>query len=269
MTDVEAQESVRAQWTAHPCGTGDFLDGVEPESLAYFDRIRDQRYLVTDTWMSDLIDFSGAKGKDLLEIGYGIGTDLVRWAEGGARVHGIDATPEHHRLASLNFELHGIESNLRVGDAAKIDYPDATFDMVYSNGVLHHTPKTVRCVGEIWRVLKPGGRFLFTMYHRHSLYHWLNLVLYRGYLKGERKWLGWEGLLSTIEYGADGINLKPLVKLYSRQQLHWLLEDFSHCDIRTAHLTVDQLPGGRFLPKFLGPMLAGRFGWYLVADARK
>ena len=269
MSGADAKQAVRAQWTANPCGTGEFLNDVEPESLEYFERIREHRYAVSDTWMSDRIDFGSAAGKDLLEIGFGIGTDLVRWAEGGARVHGIDATAEHHRLASKNFALHGLEADLRLGDAAAIDYPDATFDVVYSNGVLHHTPDTVRCIGEIWRVLKPGGRFLCTVYHRHSLYHWLTLYLYRGILRGERKRLGWDGLLSTVEYGADGVMRKPLVKLYSRQQFRWLLEDFSQCEIGVAHLTVDQLPGGRFLPRFLGPALAGQFGWYIVADARK
>jgi len=269
MTEAHKRAAI-AQWTATPCGTGDFLEGIEPESLAWFDAIRRHRYEVSDRWMMRAIDFDAARGKRLLEIGFGLGTDLLTWAERGAEVHGIDMTEEHLRLARLNFALHGREADLRLCDAAAICFEDAAFDVVYSNGVLHHTPDTVRCIGEAWRVLKPGGRFILTLYHRHSLYHWATLMAYRGILRGELRRLGRDGLLATVERGADGVAIKPLVKLYSRRQLAWLLEDFSRVSIRVAHFTREQLPArGRYLPRAFERIADPRWGWYVIADAVK
>ncbi len=267
--DRSAKDEARKQWTANPCGSGDHLDGLEPESLAYFDAARAHRYGVSDRWMTRHIDFASARGGKVLEIGVGMGSDLLSWAEGGAETYGIDITAEHLRLTRRNFELHGRAVDLRLCDATQIDFPDATFDVVYSNGVLHHTPDTVRCIGEAWRVLKPGGRFIVTLYHRHSLYYLVTLYLYRGLLRGEIGRLGLDGLLATVEHGADGVSIKPLVKLYTRAELRTLLGDFADVSIRVAHFTCEQLPGGRFLPRVLERLIDPRWGWYVIGEARK
>jgi len=264
------KESARAQWNRTPCGSGRYLDEYEPETLAYFDAVRRSRYQVTDTWIPRTVDFTTARGGRVLEIGFGMGSDLLSWAEGGAEVHGIDITEEHFRLANLNFALHGRTADLRLCDAAKIDFPDAHFDVVYSNGVLHHTPDTVRCIGEAWRVLKPGGRLILALYHRWSAYHLITLLLYRGILRGELRRLGHDGLLATIEYGADGIEQKPFVKLYSRRQLRHILGDFREVEICVRHFKGAQLPlGGRFMPRFLERLIEPWLGWYVVAVATK
>jgi 2-polyprenyl-3-methyl-5-hydroxy-6-metoxy-1,4-benzoquinol methylase len=264
------KEAARAQWNRTPCGSGRYLDEYEPDTLDYFDAVRRSRYQVTDTWIPRTVDFTTARGGRVLEIGFGMGSDLLSWAEGGAEVHGIDITEEHFRLATLNFALHGRTADLRLCDAAKIDFPDAHFDVVYSNGVLHHTPDTVRCIGEAWRVLKPGGRLILALYHRWSAYHLITLLLYRGILRGELRRLGYDGLLATIEYGADGIERKPLVNLYSRRQLRHILGDFGEVEICVRHFRGAQLPlGGHFMPRFLERLIEPWFGWYVVAVATK
>ena len=266
----QKKESVPAHWNRTPCGSGRYLDEYEPGTLDFFDAVRRSRYQVTDRWIPRTVDFASARGGRVLEIGFGMGSDLLSWAEGGAEVHGIDVTEEHLRLARLNFELHGRKADLKFGDAAMIAFPDNHFDVVYSNGVLHHTPETVRCIGEAWRVLKPGGRLILALYHRWSAYHLVTLLLYRGILRGELRRLGYDGLLATIEYGADGIDRKPLVKLYGRRQLRHILGDF--CDVRICvrHFRGEHLPiVGRLVPQFIERLIEPWFGWYVVAFATK
>ena len=161
------QEKLEAQkqWNANPCGSGTYLDGLEYGSKEYFDEVRRSRYEVTDTWMPETIDFSIAKGKKLLEVGHGQGSDLLTFAEHGAEVYGVDLTEEHHRLATRNFDLHGRPVTLKLCDAANLPFDSNFFDVVYSHGVLHHTPDTVRCISEIYRVLKPGGTMILGLYY--------------------------------------------------------------------------------------------------------
>jgi ubiquinone/menaquinone biosynthesis C-methylase UbiE len=263
---LEAQK----QWNATPCGTGDYLAGIEYGSLKFFDEIRRSRYEVTDTWMKRTIDFNMAKGKKLLEIGHGIGTDLLTFCEGGAEVYGIDITEEHHKLAALNFKLHGKECVLKLCDSANIDFPSNYFDFVYSHGVLHHTPDTVRCISEAYRVLKPGGLFVLSLYHTWSAFHICNKILYEGVIHGKLNKMGYKGLMSTLERGANGITIKPLVKTYSKKKLRIILEDFSKVDFKIAHFRRDHIPliSSFILPSFekwLEPYL----GWYLIAFAVK
>ncbi len=261
--------AAQLQWSTNPCGSGSYLDQFEYASLEWFDAVRQNRYEVTDRWMKRIIPFASARGKRLLEIGYGMGTDLLTFAEAGAEVHGIDLTEEHRRLAEKNFALHGRSADLRTGDAAQLPWPDNTFDIVYSNGVLHHTPDTVRCITEAWRVLRPGGRFIVSMYHRWSAFHLGSMLLYQGIVRGQLRRLGYRGLMSTLESGADGIKIRPLVKTYSRAQLRDILGDFSRVDIKVAHFSRGHLPLGRFLPRALEPVLEPLIGWYIVAFATK
>ena len=265
------KEKAKRLWNANPCGgepQGE--DGNVRPALEYFHDVRRRRYEVSDTWIPKTIDFGAARGKRLLEIGFGIGTDLLSFCEGGAEVFGIDITNEHHRLASLNFELHGKRADLRLCDAAEIDFPSDYFDFVYTLGVLHHTPDTVRCISEAFRVLKEGGRLILGLYYTYSAFHLVNLLFYHGLIKGKLRSLGYRGLLSTVERGADGANIAPLVKTYSRRQLRWILSDFSSVEFRIAHFRRDHVPyAGRFIPESWEDPLGSHIGWYVIAFATK
>jgi len=264
------KQQIQKQWNATPCGTGDYLDGFEPESLEWFDAVRKSRYEVTDDWMPRTIDFSVADGKKLLEIGHGMGSDLLTFCENGAEVFGIDITEEHHRLTKKNFELHGKKCTLKLCDAANIDFPSDTFDVVYSNGVLHHTPDTVRCISEAYRVLKPGGLLIMNLYYTFSAFHLYTKLLYDGILKGKLFRLRYRGLMATLEYGADGVDISPLVKTYSKHQLKYVLEDFSNVKFKIAHFKPNHLPGlGFLLPRFAERLLEPVLGWYVVSFCRK
>src|SRR5213083_1339553 len=185
-TDSELKERVRAFWQAHPCGTK-FSD-AEIGTREFFARIEAHRY-AKEWHIPEAADFAGARGLRAVEIGCGLGTDGVRFAKAGADYTGVDLTDAAIELARKRFELSGLRGELRVSDAENLDFDDESFDLVYSHGVLHHTPDIEAAVREIHRVLKPGGRAIVMLYHRGSYNYRIGIRVLRragaGLLKSE------------------------------------------------------------------------------------
>lgn len=161
-------------WEAAACGEDQYLPNltVEGYNLEAAERYRLEPEIVA------FAEFDRWRERKVLEIGVGIGADHQRFAQAGAQVTGIDITKHAIDLVRRRFELLGLSSRLMVGDAESLPFPDASFDLVYSWGVIHHTPNTARAAREILRVLKPGGEFRVMVYNRHSL---IGLMLYVRY----------------------------------------------------------------------------------------
>jgi ubiquinone/menaquinone biosynthesis C-methylase UbiE len=150
------------EMTDEPVGTRAFFDDLDEYR---FDKLR---------YLPQLVDFNGLRGQTLLEVGCGIGTDLVRFARGGALVTGVDLSATAIDLARRNFQEHGLEPvELRVANAEALPYPDASFDHIYGHGVVQYTADPARLIRECHRVLKPGGTAVFMVYNRVS---WLNAL---------------------------------------------------------------------------------------------
>jgi ubiquinone/menaquinone biosynthesis C-methylase UbiE len=150
------------EMTDHPVGTKLFFDDLDDYR---FDKLH---------YLPRLVDFSGFKGQRLLEVGCGIGTDLVRFAKGGARVTGVDLAQTAIDLARKNFALNGVEADeLRVANGEALPYAEASFDVVYGHGVIQYTANAPQLIREMHRVLKPGGTGIFMVYNRVS---WLNAM---------------------------------------------------------------------------------------------
>jgi len=148
--------------TTHPVGTREFFDDLDDYR---FDKLH---------YLPRLVDFNGYAGRRLLEVGCGIGTDLVRFARGGARVTGIDLAETAIDLARRNFALHGVEAEtLQVGNAEALPFDEGSFDVVYGHGVIQYTADPARLLAECHRVLKPDGEAIFMVYNRVS---WLNAL---------------------------------------------------------------------------------------------
>jgi ubiquinone/menaquinone biosynthesis C-methylase UbiE len=135
---------------------------------------------------------------------------------------------------------------------------------------LHHTPDTVRCISEAYRVLKPGGLFVLSLYHTYSGFHLFTKLLYEGLLLRKLGKLGYRGLMATVENGADGINIKPLVKTYSKRELKVILGDFSQVNFKIAHFKREHIPVVyKLIPAFVETWFERYLGWYILAFARK
>jgi len=294
-TNAELKERVRAFWQAHPCGTK-FSD-AEIGTPEFFERIEAHRY-AKEWHIPDAADFAGAHGLRVLEIGCGLGTDGVQFAKAGADYTGVDLTEAAIDLARKNFEQRGLQGEFKVADAENLDFADSSFDLVYSHGVLHHTPDIARAVSEIHRVLKPGGRAIVMLYHRDSYNYRVGIRILRRagsrLLKNERgvklvhRMTGepidslreharivkasTNGYLASDEFlsqSTDGAG-NPLARVYSRREARQLFKDFREVKLRAYFLNKRFVPViGSLLPRTIECALAPRWGWHLWIYATK
>ncbi|HZE63666.1 MAG TPA: class I SAM-dependent methyltransferase [Pyrinomonadaceae bacterium] len=289
------KERVRAFWQANPCGVK-FAD-AEPGTRRFYELVEAHRY--KKEWhIPSAADFAAARGLKILEIGCGLGTDGAQFAKAGADYTGVDLTDAAVELARRRFELFDLPGKFQTADAEKLDFDDESFDLVYSHGVLHHTPDTAKAVREIHRVLRPGGRAIVMLYHRNSYNYRVNISLLRRAgaqllkwdsgvslvhkLTGEpldnlqeharllrtqkQSYLGDEEFLSQNTDGAGN----PLARVYSRREAGELFRDFSKVTLKTYFLNKRWLPlVGKLLPRSLESQLASRWGWHLWIYATK
>ncbi len=163
-------EAIRTYWNDH---IHDLEIATQPVgSLRFFDELDEYRFDKL-RYLPHLVDFSAFTGQRLLEVGCGVGIDLVRFARGGANVTGIDLAEVSIELARQNFALRGLSGNLQVMNGEALEFPDDSFDVVYAHGVIQYTAHAERMVAEIHRVLKPKGQAIMMVYNRRS---WLNAL---------------------------------------------------------------------------------------------
>jgi ubiquinone/menaquinone biosynthesis C-methylase UbiE len=180
MTMEQSKAEVREFWDRASCGEELFLKG-DTEREAYENEAR-LRYELEPEILT-LGRFDEAAGKRVLEIGVGLGSDHQRFAEAGADMVGIDLTERAITHTRKRLDLFGLSSRLMISDAEELCFPDNSFDIVYSWGVIHHSPDTPKAVREIERVLRPGGVARVMIYHTHSFVGymlWLRYALLRG-----------------------------------------------------------------------------------------
>ena len=145
----DLKERVRAFWQAHPCGTK-FSD-APPGTPLFYERVEEHRYR-TEWHIPAAADFASTKGLRVLEVGCGLGTDGAQFAKAGADYTGVDLTEAAVGLARKRFDLSNLPGKFLKADAENLEFEDDLFDLVYSHGVLHHTPDTVGAVREIQRL---------------------------------------------------------------------------------------------------------------------
>jgi len=288
LADEQLKERVRTFWQAHPCGTK-FSD-AEIGTRAFFERIEAHRY--EKEWhIPAAANFANTRALKVLEIGCGLGTDGAQFAKAGADYTGVDLTNAAIELARKRFELFGLTGKFQVADAENLDFPDESFDVVYSHGVLHHTPDIDAAVQEIRRVLKPGGRAIVMLYHRGSYNYRIGIRVLRragaGLLKtdtgiklinvltGEptealqeraammRATNGETSADQLLNESTDGAG-NPLARVYSRREARQLFRDFSKVELRAYFLNKRFIPiVGNLLPRSIESALASRWGWHL------
>ncbi len=265
----EAKQRARQHWAKDPCGAV-YAREHEFGTREFFDAVEKYRYTEYAPWMPSVMGFDQVAGARLLEVGCGMGTDLLQFARGGAHVTGVDLVPRSLEITRHRFQIYGERGDFLVADAERLPFADDSFDVVYSNGVLHHTPGTDCAVGEIHRVLRRGGTAKVMLYHRDSLAYWGGLMLGRGVLKGEflRGRSVAELLSRQAEYSeGDG---QPLVKVFSRRQARALFKPFQEVKLEVEQLTRPEL---RFLSPLVSDNLFGRlrskFGWNVIITGRK
>ena len=266
-----AQEKLRAreQWGQDPCGA-EYDREHELGTREFFDEVERYRYQEYAPWMPRLMEFEKFRGARLLEVGCGMGTDLLQFARGGARCTGVDLTPRSVEITRHRFKLYGAQGNFMISDGEHLPFRSESFDVVYSNGVLHHTPDTAGSIREVHRVLRAGGVAKIMLYHRNSLNYWFEIVLRRGivgleFLRGRSA----EEIMSRV-IEISNHDARPLVKVYSRGEVRELFGMFK--DVR---VDVEQLMRAEL--RLLSPVvseamldrLRKKIGWNVIVTATK
>jgi SAM-dependent methyltransferase len=164
MTALDDISQVKAFWEDGACGEHLYLRDRTKEGYRRQAEIRYQ----LEPMIPEFARFESHRGKRVLEIGIGLGADHQRWAEAGVDLVGIDLTERAVARVRERLSLFDLRSDLHVGNAEALPFPDASFDVVYSWGVLMCSPNPQRAIDEVWRVLKPGGTALLMLYQRYS-----------------------------------------------------------------------------------------------------
>lgn len=281
-------------WTTYQPGT---RDATEPLGTpGFFTEVEEERYALEPDIL-EMTDFPRWKDRDVLEAGCGIGTDAVQFVRAGARYRGIDFSPKALGLARSRPELANAE--LVSGSITDLPFADDSFDLVYSNGVIHHMPQTDRAIAEFHRVLRPGGRAIVMVYHRASLNFYFSIMVLRRalaatllvpgadraiaratgeapeVLRGHRELLHEHGARYLaqpdlfLSHNTDGPG-NPLSKVYTSAGMRQAFSAFGRVETYVRFLNLRAYPKGDRLER-LGPVraLGRRIGWHLWVIAEK
>jgi ubiquinone/menaquinone biosynthesis C-methylase UbiE len=258
MTQDALKKSVKDFWDDRPCGTE--RGPGEEGTLEYFEGIEEYRYRV-EPCIHTFAQFSRWRGKKILEVGCGAGTDLLQFARAGADVHAVDLSTHSVALAKTRLQLYGFTGEVREADAEHLPFPDNTFDLVYSWGVIHHTPDTPAAVKEIHRVLKTGGQIRIMIYNRSS---WVGLKMYLewGLLKG-RPFASLKKLFAAHMES-------PGTKTYTVNECREMFAVFDDLKVEPVLTYYDYHKAkGVLPPTWLARLGGDKFGWFITIKGKK
>ena len=255
---------VREFWDSDPCGNRYLPD------LQGFDAHARARYAL-EPHIPKFSQFAEARGLKVLEVGVGMGADYVEWLKAGAHAVGVDLSPASLELARRRCQLAGYRPDLRVANAEHLPFPDNTFDVAYSYGVMHHSPDTAQCLSEACRVLKPGGWARIMLYHHPSITGAMLWLRY-GFLRGK----------SLRQAVYDHLE-SPGTKTFTQAEVRSMMGGFEDIQIRQVFSPGDLLlhrPSARFqsliyrmvwrfYPRWLARPFGRRWGLFLLISARK
>ncbi|KTD24328.1 SAM dependent methyltransferase [Legionella lansingensis] len=216
----QAKQAVYNFWNTDSCGEL-YLAGLDNKEG--FERQAKIRYEL-EPYILDFAEFHRYQQKKVLEIGVGLGSDHQKFAEAGAELSGIDLTDRAISYTKKRLQLLGLNSDLKVADAEKLSFSNDTFDLVYSWGVLHHSPDTPKAISEVFRVLKEGGTAKIMIYHKYSFVGYLGWLRH-GLLKGKP--------FTSLTEIYDKYQESPGTKAYSVKEAREMFKKFRQVEIKT------------------------------------
>jgi len=258
MMSKKEKKSVQQFWDTTPCGTGDI--NIKTETLEYFEAISERRNK-REPFIADYAQFEKWYGKKILEVGCGVGTDLLRFAKAGAYTVGIDLSPKSVSLARLRLHVYNCAGNVIIADAEQLPFKTDSFNLVYSWGVLHHTPDTEQAIKEVYRVTKPGSEICIMLYHKYSLVA-LQMYLMYGLFASKP--------LRSLKDILANHHESPGTKAYTVIEVREMFSAFKDVKIK-ARLTPYDLRYKRdgYFPSWVGKFIPQRLGWFMVIRGRK
>lgn len=265
---------VRKYWDDRPCNIRHSTKLVG--SREYFDEVEARKYFV-EPHIPAFAEFERWRGKRVLEVGCGIGTDSINFARAGAELTAVDLSGESLRIARERASVMGVEDRIEFVQANAEELGSAVsggpYDLIYSFGVIHHTPQPERALAEMRSQAAPGGTLKVMVYHRHS---WKVLWILVG--EGHGRFWDADQLIATYSEAQTGC---PVTYSYSRGKGRELVE---HNGFRVEEVSVDHVfpyrirdyvqyryvkePYFRWMPEPLFRAFERRFGWHLLITAQ-
>jgi ubiquinone/menaquinone biosynthesis C-methylase UbiE len=163
-------DKVHNYWNSRPCNIRH--SDKSQDSVEFFDEVAAKKFKAEDHKM-EFLDLSRWNGKNILELGCGMGTDAIQFAKAGANVTCVDLTENSLELCKKNFALHGLTGEFFLGNIEELDtlLPkeyQGKFDLIYSFGVIHHTPNPKKVFEKMPYFLKQDGEVRCMLYSRFS-----------------------------------------------------------------------------------------------------
>src|ERR1700688_551093 len=228
---------VQSYWNARPCNIRH--SPKEVGTKEYFDEVEARKYFV-ESHIPGFAEFHRWKDKKVLEIGCGIGTDTINFARHGAQVTAVDLTEKSLEVARQRARVFGLEDRIRFLQANAEDLssyvPVEAYDLVYSFGVIHHTPHPERVIEQIRKYVTPASTVKIMVYNR-----WSWKVLWILFVYGKGQVWKFDRLIADSSEAQNGC---PITYSYSRAQGRRLLEDhgFRVTETKVDHIFSYSIP---------------------------
>lgn len=264
---------VQAYWNARPCNIRHSPKPVGTKE--YFEEVRDRKYFV-ESHIPSFADFPRWTGKKVLEIGCGLGTDTISFAQAGASVTAIDFSETSIAIARQRAEVYGLKNiNFIQADAEELSkyVPVQPYDLIYSFGVIHHTPNPERIFEEVYKYMVPKSVFKFMVYHKMS---WKVFWILMKYGHGAF----WKTDELIAEYSEAQIG-SPVSYAYTRNSIREFIRPYGYVisDLFVDHIFSFNIAAYkdyhykrvwyfRMMPQGLFRALEKKFGWHLCVTAR-
>jgi len=263
-------QDVKQYWDRRPCNIRHSARDVGTRE--YFDEVEQRKYFV-EPHIPGFAQFERWRGKEVLEIGCGIGTDSCNFVRNGADLTVVELSTESVSIARKRLELYGLKANLINGNAEELDQllpPDRKFDLIYSFGVIHHTPHPRKVIEAIAKRLKPQGELRLMLYARFS---WKVVWIYLRYIWFEP----WNWRCLPAKYSEAQIG-SPVSYVYSFQEARELLRGLNITDMWKDHIFPYRIPDYvqyryirnwyfRWMPEAWFRWLEKQLGWHLLIVA--
>jgi 2-polyprenyl-3-methyl-5-hydroxy-6-metoxy-1,4-benzoquinol methylase len=270
--NVEIQR-VAEYWDRRPCNLRHSIQPVG--SREYFDEVEKRKYFV-ESHIPRFAEFEKWRGKRVLEIGCGIGTDTVNFARHGAQVTSVDLSEKSIEIARQRMSVYGVRDQVRFyrGNAEELSsfVPVKPFDLIYSFGVIHHTPHPERVLEQLRQYARPGTTVKIMVYHRRS---WKVLWI----LLGEGRGKFWK-LPELVAKNSEAQTGCPITYTYTRAEGEKLLgrHGFRARAVEVDHIFPYRIADYvnyryvkelyfRWMPAGMFRAMENRFGWHLCITA--
>jgi 2-polyprenyl-3-methyl-5-hydroxy-6-metoxy-1,4-benzoquinol methylase len=277
MTDTESPPSiadVQRYWDARPCNIRHSQKPVG--SREYFDEVEARKYFV-EPHIPRFAEFERWQGKRVLEVGCGIGTDSINFARAGAELTAVDLSGESLRIAEQRANVMGVADRITFVQANAEELTQAVsggpYDLIYSFGVIHHTPQPDRALAEMRRLAAPGGTLKLMVYHRRS---WKVAAI--AVTQGRGRFWQTAELVARHSEAQTGC---PVTYTYTRRGGREFVEraGFGGAEVSVDHVFPYRVrdyvqyhyvkePYFRWMPEPLFRAFERRFGWHLLITAR-